>query len=462
MCSAVILSIGKTLIFISFIVIGLSRVKTNLFIILLKGSKIFSGLRELSLLHTFSDIPVNKSSLGIHEVKLVVKPGPGLGDGGGVGEHTDGSLDLGLVTSRDDGWWLVVDSDLEASWTPVNKLDASLGLDGGNGSIDILGDHVSSVEKAAGHVLAMSWVTLDHLVGWLKAGVGNFSNCELLMVGFLGGDDWSISDQREVDSWIWHQVSLELSQVNIESSIKSKRGSDGGHNLTNQSVEVGVRWPLYIEVSTADVIDGLVVDHEGTVRVLQCGVGGQDGVVRFNHSSGDLGSRVDGELKLGLLSVVNRKTLHQKCRESRSSSSTEGVEEKESLKSSTLISQLTDTVQDKVDNLLSNGVVTSGVVVGGVLLAVDQLLGVIKLTVGSNSGLVNDSWLEVDKDSSWNVLSTASLREESLEGVISKSLVRGHASIRLDSMLETVEFPTGISNLDSSLANVNRDTLTHV
>ena len=58
------------------------------------------------------------------------------------------------------------------------------------------------------------------------------------------------------------------------------------------------------------------------------------------------------------------------------------------------------------------------------------------------------------------MFSAASLREESLEGVISKSLVRGHASIRLDSMLETVEFPTGISNLDSSLANVNRDTLT--
>ena len=136
------------------------------------------------------------------------------------------------------------------------------------------------------------------------------------------------------------------------------------------------------------------------------------------------------------------------------------MEEKESLKSGTLISQLTDTVQDKVDNLLSNGVVASGVVIGGVLLAVDQLLGVIKLTIGSNSGLVNDSWLEIDKDSSWNVLSTASLREESLEGVISKSLVRGHASIRLDSVLKTVEFPTGISNLDSSLANVNRDTLT--
>jgi len=264
-----------------------------------------------------------------------------------------------------------------------------------------------------------------------------------------------------VDPWVGHQVSLELSQVNIESSIKSERGSDGGHNLTNQSVEVRVRWPLNIEVSTADVIDGLVVDHEGAIGVFQGGVGGQDRVVGLDHGGGHLGSGVDGELELGFLSVINRKTLHQKCRKSRSSSTTKGVEEKESLKSSTLISQLTDTVQDKVDNLLANGVVTSGVVVGGVLLAVDQLLRMVKLTVGSDTGLIDDGGFEVNKDSSWDVLSTSSFREEGLEGVISKSLVRWHTSIRLDTVLQTVELPASISNLDSSLANVNRDTLTH-
>ena len=113
---------------------------------------------------------MNKSSLGVHEVKLVVQPGPGLGDGGGVGEHTDGPLHLrihhykchrdlqrgylGEVTARDHSGRLVVDADLEASGTPVHKLDGPLGLDGGDGSIDILGDHVSPVEHAAGHVLA--------------------------------------------------------------------------------------------------------------------------------------------------------------------------------------------------------------------------------------------------------------------------------------------------------------------
>ena len=45
-----------------------------------------------------------------------------------------------------------------------------------------------------------------------------------------------------------------------------------------------------------DVIDGLVVYHEGTIRVLQGGVGGEDGVVGLYYSCGHLGGGVDGEL----------------------------------------------------------------------------------------------------------------------------------------------------------------------
>merc|ERR1719205_549903 len=202
------------LIFISFSIFSLSRVKTDLLIILLKSSKILTGLRELSLLHTLSYIPVNKSSLCIHEVKLVVKPGPGLSNGSGVGQHADSTSNLCSVSPWNNSWRLVVDSNLEASWTPVNKLDAPLGLDGGDGSVHILGDNISSVEKAAGHVLAVTRVALDHLVGRFETGVGDLGNSELFMVGFLRGDDGSIGHKREVDPGVGHQVSLELSQIN--------------------------------------------------------------------------------------------------------------------------------------------------------------------------------------------------------------------------------------------------------
>merc|ERR1712209_87348 len=150
----------KFSVLLTILALGLHRVHADLLVIFLEGCHVLPGLGELSLLHALANVPVDEGPLGVHQVKLVVKPGPGLGDGGGVGEHTDGSLDLGKISTWNHGWRLIVDTNLESSWTPVNKLDASLGLDGGNGSIDILGDHVSPVEHAAGHVLAMTRITL--------------------------------------------------------------------------------------------------------------------------------------------------------------------------------------------------------------------------------------------------------------------------------------------------------------
>ena len=76
--------------------------------------------------------------------------------------------------------------------------------------------------------------------------------------------------------------------------------------------------------------------------------------------------------------------------------------------------------------------------------------------------LTNDSGLQVHKNSSGNMLSSSSLTEEGVEGIIPSSncLVTGHLSIRLDSMFQTIEFPAGITNLNTSLSNVDRDALT--
>ena len=124
-----------------------------------------------------------------------------------------------------------------------------------------------------------------------------------------------------------------------------------------------------VELPPADIVDGLIVHHEGTVGVLQGGVGGQNSIVRLNDSSGNLWGRVDGELKLALLAIVHRQPLHEQGSESGSGASSEGMEEKESLESSTSVRQLPDTVKNEVDNLLSDGVVSSGVVVGRILLS---------------------------------------------------------------------------------------------
>ena len=105
------------------------------------------------------------------------------------------------------------------------------------------------------------------------------------MVGLLRRNDGGVGDQGEVDPWVGHQVSLELIQINIQGTIEPQGSRDGRDNLADQSVEVGVGWTVNIEVPSADIVDGLVVHHEGTVRVLEGCVGAKGRGVGLDHSS---------------------------------------------------------------------------------------------------------------------------------------------------------------------------------
>ena len=210
-----------------FLTLTLGGLDSDLFVILLEGGKILSGLGELSLFHTLSDVPMDEGSLGVHEIELVIDSGEDLSDGGGVGDHAAGSHDLGEITTWNDGWWLVVDTDLETSWTPVDELDSSLGLDVGNRCVDILWNDITTVQEAAGHVFTVSWVTFDHLVGWLETSVGDFRDGKLFVVSLFCRDDWCVGGEREVNTWVWDQVSLELGKIDVEGTIESEGGGDG-------------------------------------------------------------------------------------------------------------------------------------------------------------------------------------------------------------------------------------------
>ena len=75
-----------------------------------------------------------------------------------------------------------------------------------------------------------------------------------------------------MDSWVWHQVGLELSDIDVEGTIESEGGGQRGDNLSDESVQVGVGWSLDIEVSSADIIDGFVIEDNGDISVLEKGV----------------------------------------------------------------------------------------------------------------------------------------------------------------------------------------------
>jgi len=172
-----------------------------------------------------------------------------------------------------------------------------------------------------------------------------------------------------MDSWVGDKVGLELSDIDVEGTVESEGGSEGGDDLGDESVEVGVGGALNVEVTSADVINSLVVEHDGDVGVLEERVSGQDGVVWLNNGGGDLGGWVDGESELGFLAVVDGESLEEERAESGSGTTSNGVEDEETLETSALIGELSDSVEAEIDDLTSNGVVATGEVVGGILLS---------------------------------------------------------------------------------------------
>ena len=74
----------------------------------------------------------------------------------------------------------------------------------------------------------------------------------------------------------------------------------------------------------------------------------------------------------------------------------------------------------------------------------------------------NNCGLQVHKHRPRHVLAGAGLPEERIERVIATSdgIVAGHLTIRLDTVLQTVQFPAGVTHLYASLTNMDGDAFT--
>ena len=131
--------------------------------------------------------------------------------------------------------------------------------------------------------------------------------------------------------------------------------------MCDETVQVGEARGSDVEALLADVINSLVVDHEGAVGVLQGGVSRQNGIVWLNDGVGHRRGRVNAELELRLLAIVGGKTLENEGTETRTSSTTERVENKEALETIAVVGQPADLVHDKVNLFLADGVVTTSV-----------------------------------------------------------------------------------------------------
>ena len=122
-----------------------------------------------------------------------------------------------------------------------------------------------------------------------------------------------------------------------------------------------------------------------------------------------------------------------------------------------LIGKFSDSVKAEINDFFTNGVVTTGEVVGSILLTRDELLWVEELTVGTSTDFINNGWFQIEEDATWDVLAGTSLGEEGVESIITATdgLVRWHLTVWLDSMLKAEKFPAGVTYLDTGLTDVD-------
>jgi hypothetical protein len=83
------------------------------------------------------------------------------------------------------------------------------------------------------------------------------------------------------------------------------------------------------------------------------------------------------------------------------------VEDQEALEAGTGVGNTANLVKNLVNHLLADGVVATGVVVRGILLASDHLLGVEERAVGTSADLIDDIGLEIAVDGTGNVAALA-------------------------------------------------------
>lgn len=134
-----------------------------------------------------------------------------------------------------------------------------------------------------------------------------------------------------MDTRVWHKVGLKLVQIDIERAIEAQAGGDGANNLSNQAVEMLVVGARNIQAASADIVDSFVVNKEGAVGVLDGAVCRQNSVVRLDDGGGNARSRVYGELEFALLAVIGREALEEERTETGTGTTTEGVEDEETL-----------------------------------------------------------------------------------------------------------------------------------
>ena len=131
------------------------------------------------------------------------------------------------------------------------------------------------------------------------------------------------------------------------------------------------------------------------------------------------------------------------------------------MKTVTILSLLSNDIENRVDELSTLGVVTFGPVVAGAGLSKDEVIGAENLAKGARSDAVHGAGLKVHKDGAGDEPPTTCLVEVDVDSLELEIAVAAVPAGRVDAVLGADHLPELGPDLVAALATLNVKDFTH-
>ena len=273
----------------------------------------------------------------------------------------------------------------------------------------LLHGHASPEDGSTSKIPSVCGIRGGHHVSAAEHLLSQHGHTEVPIWDVSPGAQRRKAGNEEVKSGEGHHVDGEFPEVSVQLSGESEAGGDTRHGGGDEMVQVTVCGGGQLEGPEADVVKGLVIKGEGFVGVLDELMDGKGGVVGLDNGVGNLGGGDNGEGSHDPVGVLLSDLGDQESSHSGSGATTKRVGQLESLEAVTALSFLPHNIEDRVYELSSLSVVSLGPVVPSTRLSEDEVVRSEDLSERSGSNGVHGTGLQINKDSSGNVLSTGGL-----------------------------------------------------
>jgi len=252
----------------------------------------------------------------------------------------------------------------------------------------------------------VSGISSTHHVFSIEHLLGQFGDGQSSVLLRSSGGQGSETDHEEVESGEGDQVNSQFSQIRVKLTGESKTTGNSGHSNGNQMVKITVSGGGQFQGSETDIVKSFVIDDHTFVGVFNELMNGEGGVVGFNDGIRNFGGGNDGEGFHDSIGVFFSDFGDQKSSHTRSSTTSEGVGDLESLKTITSFSFFSDDIENGVDEFSTFGVVTFGPIVTSSGLSENEVIRSEELTERSGSNGIHSTGFKIHKDSSGNISSS--------------------------------------------------------